>query len=373
MLTTDLTTGGPLRLPHGIGRVGRGYFFDPREMRRLFPQRVVRWLEEHPPPEPDAAGERERWRAEVAAFAERGLAPMPAPADLPVVVATRMSLSFPFLLSAVPLHSIDRSLQEPAPERVWFSDGGITSNFPVHFFDTPLPVHPTFGINLRPFHVRYPKSAAECDNVFLPRDNRAGILAWWTRWHHERGFGRLAGFGGAILNALQNWSDNAQLPVPGYRDRVVHVSHDDTEGGLNLDMPPAVLAALSERGRCAGEELAHAYTTPPDGERRTSWENHRWVRLRSSLGLVEELLDELERDWTAGEYDALLAAHRDAPSYGMTDKQQGLAGERMEALMELAREWRRDVEADPNRSLRYRAPRPRPAFRIVPSPAPADD
>jgi hypothetical protein len=30
----------------------------------------------------------------------------------------------------------------------WFSDGGICSNFPIHFFDAWLPTHPTFGINL---------------------------------------------------------------------------------------------------------------------------------------------------------------------------------------------------------------------------------
>jgi len=27
-------------------------------------------------------------------------------------------------------------------------DGGLTSNFPIHFFDAPLPGRPTFGINL---------------------------------------------------------------------------------------------------------------------------------------------------------------------------------------------------------------------------------
>jgi hypothetical protein len=298
---------------------------------------------------------------------------MPVPADLPVVVATRMSLSFPVLLSAVPLYSLDRSLTSPEPERVWFSDGGITSNFPVHFFDTPLPVRPTFGVNLRPFHPRYPKGPAERDNVFLPQDNRSGIVAWWTRWDDRSGLGRLGGFLGAILGAMQNWVDNGQLPVPGYRDRVVHVSHDDAEGGLNLDMPPAVLNALSERGRCAGEVLVRCYTTPPDNKRKTSWENHRWVRLRSALGLLEEFLDELDEDWTAGGYDRLLAGHGSAPSYKMTNKQQSLAAERMAELTGVARIWRQALAADPNRSLRRKAPNPRPAFRIVPAPGGDDD
>lgn len=364
MLTTDLTTGGPLRLPRELGR---GYFFDPEVMRRLFPERVVAWLEVHPPPEPETPSERDGWQEEVALFRRHGLYPMPAPAELPVVVATRMSLSFPILLSAVPLFALDRSLEEPKPERVWFSDGGITSNFPVHFFDTPLPARPTFGVNLRPFHPRYPKRPDERENVFLPQSNRSGILGWWTRWDG------LGGFLGAIKNAMQNWVDNDQLPVPGYRDRVVHVSHDDTEGGLNLDMPPEVLEALSKRGRAAGAELVRCYTTPPDGDRTTSWENHRWVRLRSTLGLLEQFVDELDEEWRDGGYDALLAAHRDAPSYRMTDKQQRLATDRMAGLAAVARRWREDLTEDPNRSLLRGAPNPRPAFRVVPAPDRGDE
>ncbi|MER3469044.1 MAG: hypothetical protein C4314_03515, partial [Thermoflexus sp.] len=68
-------------------------------------------------------------------------------ADLPVVVATRMSLSFPVLVSAVPLYTVRRSavdrlraqgrnrLEPGDLQRNWFSDGGIASNFPIHLFD----------------------------------------------------------------------------------------------------------------------------------------------------------------------------------------------------------------------------------------------
>jgi hypothetical protein len=34
------------------------------------------------------------------------------------------------------------------PRLCWFSDGGISSNFPLHMFDAPLPRWPTFAINL---------------------------------------------------------------------------------------------------------------------------------------------------------------------------------------------------------------------------------
>jgi hypothetical protein len=89
-----------------------------------------------------------------------------------------MSLSFPILLSAVPLYTIcasalgkDGELTSDASKKIekeretwadikdshevpeilqknWFSDGGICSNFPIHFFDDWLPNRPTFGITL---------------------------------------------------------------------------------------------------------------------------------------------------------------------------------------------------------------------------------
>jgi hypothetical protein len=37
-------------------------------------------------------------------------------------------------------------------------------------------------------------------------------------------------FGAAILDTMQNWMDNAQTRVPGYRDRIVLVKHTKEEG-----------------------------------------------------------------------------------------------------------------------------------------------
>src|SRR4029077_18943429 len=72
----------------------------------------------------------------------------------PILLGARMSLSFPILLSAVPLYAANFE-REPKEgkyplEACWFSDGGLTSNFPIHFFDAPLPLRPTFGIDLVP-------------------------------------------------------------------------------------------------------------------------------------------------------------------------------------------------------------------------------
>jgi hypothetical protein len=77
-----------------------------------------------------------------------------------------MSLSFPILFTAVPLYAMSTSsLQKALDEsggneshdgaidvqdlqKHWFSDGGISSNFPIQFFDRWLPTRPTFGVNL---------------------------------------------------------------------------------------------------------------------------------------------------------------------------------------------------------------------------------
>ena len=69
---------------------------------------------------------------------------------MPVVIAARLSLSFPILISAVPICAVDYT-RPPGKMRLvvhWFSDGGISSNFPMHLFDSMWPRRPTFGIAL---------------------------------------------------------------------------------------------------------------------------------------------------------------------------------------------------------------------------------
>ena len=115
-----------------------------------------------------------------------------------------MSLSFPLLISAVPLHALDvtrRHTREAmvavedghlprhrlVAERCWFSDGGIASNFPVHFFDTPLPTRPTFAIDLDGFHPDHGRRPDEAHNVYLPSSNAGGLLDTWHRFRHRLG------------------------------------------------------------------------------------------------------------------------------------------------------------------------------------------
>lgn len=135
MMTTNITHGRPYRFPFET----KIFYFDPSEFQKLFPSRIVDWMvaKTRGPEDPDEAA---RMRSALP------LLPLPEAADIPIVVAARMSLSFPFLLSAVPLHAVDwgdpknqQHRTSPKFEPCWFSDGGLSSNFPnsvVRFADS---------------------------------------------------------------------------------------------------------------------------------------------------------------------------------------------------------------------------------------------
>ncbi|HEV7854807.1 MAG TPA: patatin-like phospholipase family protein [Mycobacterium sp.] len=281
MLTTDLSSGTQNELPFR----SRVWAFDPVEFAEFFPPHIVRWLRKHPPePEGDVDS------TTFSRFEEHTppLCPLPPPDQMPVIVGVRMSLSFPPLLSTVPLHAIDYTrtatgaptISDPdtAPPtehpiiRHRFSDGGITSNFPLTFFDESLPKRPTFGINLVEISDA-DLSPTQSDNVWMPTGNGQGILTRPTI------IDSTTAFVGAILDTMQNWTDSMQAHVPGYRGRIVAVEHTKHEGGLNLDMDEPTIMRLAKRGQCAGQRTETFDFT-----------NHRWVRFRSLLQTMQEFL-----------------------------------------------------------------------------------
>ena len=85
---------------------------------------------------------------------------------------------------------------------------------------------------------------------------------------------------------MQNWRDHMQLPYPGYRDRIVQVSQRKDEGGLNLNMPSGNIKQLADAGEYAAEVLTRHFD-PALGQ---GWANHKDIRVRSFLALVEELV-----------------------------------------------------------------------------------
>ncbi|MCM0619506.1 patatin-like phospholipase family protein [Nocardioides bruguierae] len=349
VMTTDLTRGYPVTMPWP----NREHWCDPDEMAQLFPADVVQHLVRV------GGGAR-----------EDGLVAWPEPDDLPVVVATRMSLSFPGLIQAVPLHAVDHAraggADGAAPRPVWFSDGGICANLPVHLFDSPLPRRPTFAINLEAFgDVRRQDAEDEGQNSYLPLD--AGAGRYRPRRHLDpAGVGGLLGFLGAIVGTARTWVDNQQLTMPGYRNRVVTIFHSDSEGGLNLDMPAEVVEALGARGRGAGRKLVDAFAGPEPGSvDGPAWTAHRWTRLRISVAGLADWWGAFARSFRDADvgrpdYPGLLAAHADEVDlpYRLSATDRALLAQRLGRFVAEEQQW------DDGLAGRH-APRPAPELRLV--------
>ena len=248
MMTTDLSFARPIRVPEDLG----SYVFDPADLRGRFPESVVKAML------PEVAREDEL-------FAQLR---QTVPEDkLPVLVGVRLSLSFPFLLSAMPLY-LPNPGGEPEEVRHLFSDGGIASNFPVHFFDDWFPGRPTFGIDL----AELPDQSQP--DVFMPKDPKEFVPPRWSE------IDSLPGFVGQIKDTMQNWRDTMQSELPGFRDRVCQIRFDKGQGGLYLDMDEKVIQDLIKRGDQAGEVILETFN-----ERQ--WDQHRFVRYLMLMALLQ--------------------------------------------------------------------------------------
>ncbi len=352
MITTCLSEARPYELPWAANR----FFFDPSEWRTLFPGRVVDSLVQHAATEADTdqrPGDSSsddfdddfdslQWEEKLAAAHDPPLCRLPAAEHLPVIVATRMSLSFPLLISAVPLWVIDRrsaasrraadafkaaSRTKTAPptdglvfNQAWFTDGGLCSNFPVQMFDAALPSRPTFAINLGRFSAGVVPDTDQRNNVEWARNNSSGLLPAFSDLP-TRGVAAVAGFASAALNTARNWSDSTNLETPGYRDRIVRILQTKREGGLNLYMDSPTIDQLARRGTAAGEAITEQFLDlhyPTKMPRATGWDNHRWVRYRALLSVLPTWINSYARG------KAVLDI-TDPPSYNLTAKAQKLA------------------------------------------------
>ena len=297
MVTSNLSHAQPYVLPEGL----QNFLFQESDMRELFPNYVVDHMIKSPPDPQETIVPQGKL--------PEGFYFLPDWRQLPVVFGARMSLSFPLLLSAVPLYTVSTSayndLQngkisqlEPAHmQQNWFSDGGICSNFPIQFFDAWLPRRPTFGISLAPvsvgtsaLQVHYDdqgSAAAEAcaagENVYLPRaEDRQE-----PEWH---GLDRLDAFLFAVFTTAQNYRDAMQANLPSYRERIVQVHLDANEGGLNLTMPPETIRTLVEKGQKAGEIFSDT--------NKFNFDHHWWVRflvlmaqLEQNIGPIQAVLE----------------------------------------------------------------------------------
>ena len=360
-------------------RDDKALYYDPAELEKLFPTWVTKWIADVSAAEvraEAAAGSRAERVVYEAGGVQRVLSRLPGNVNLPVVVAVRLSLSFPALLSAIPLYAVDFTLKlnhrpagMPAAEpftlnatRSWFSDGGISSNMPLHFFDAVLPKHPTFAVNLKGEHPDYKidperKAAEQQGRVYLPVDNTGGRLRYWPAPNDGSSVGGLIGFFGSIVNTMQNWRDELQFPYPGYRDRIVQVSQLADEGGLNLNMPKENIERLSDAGEYAAQRLIARFY-PPTAPVSEGWKNHEEVRLRTFLGVLEQMALALQPSLSAGTWGAVI----DGISHDtFSQRKAQLAKECLERVVELGSL----LKASPD-SLEESAPRPRATMRIAP-------
>ncbi|HEX3672527.1 MAG TPA: hypothetical protein VHT92_12560 [Candidatus Cybelea sp.] len=218
----------------------------------------------------------------------------PAARRVPIIVATRLSMSFPVLFCALPLYALDANGRM---QRMWFSDGGLTSNFPIHFFDSPLPRWPTFAVDLlggapgsemdRPDKShRRPSGKARYTpgDVFIESEARRGTVNPWDKLDRGDARGNVLAFASSILDAARGWQDVTLGGLPGNASRIVGVRLADDQGGLNLNMQPETISEMSGLGLKAGTELVERFATgavDPEG-----WKKHRWIRYRATMGAI---------------------------------------------------------------------------------------
>jgi hypothetical protein len=398
LMTTNATRGVSHRLPFIEGVWGPLYFNE-ADFAKLFPAKVVRWLKEHSPTQ-NKDEQADADKRDEKLVVPPGLYRLPPAARLPILLGARMSLSFPFLLSQVPLYTPQHRGGVTTLRRCLFSDGGLTSNFPLHFFDAPLPSRPTFGINLVPaepvkageqpsdaaFRAGPTQEAVAKDpwpNVWMPTTNRGGIEDVAHFHELETGAWAVIDFFMMLFDTARNWGDTELMAMPGYRDRVVHVALADDEGGLNLSMPSDVVKTVGERGECAGALLTARFAPTPGDDPKTkkpirlTWDNHRWVRFRSFMAALEDLASRLRATWEDAErqkpwrsYPDLIyrGPEVDPTSYKFgSNEQREFAREATSKLVELVENWAKGDKTFDRTSEPGRSPRPKPRLRMMPA------
>ncbi|MBI2840783.1 MAG: patatin-like phospholipase family protein [Acidobacteria bacterium] len=399
MMASNLSQGRPHRLPFE-----NRFIFNEAEIAKLFPGVICEQLK------------RDAHRSDRLSLPE-GYFFLPDPKDLPVVVATRLSLSFPILISAVPLYTVDwgtlRSGKRVGPLEIavdqlqanWFSDGGICSNFPIHFFDRWLPTRPTFGIKLAALPPKAMEKrelddervsarflARQSDNVFsipakqldpdqlpdvddsgecfepagsgdheidravcLPRANETMAAEWVPLEGNDANGGApgLLQFVWAIFATAQNYRDNAQAMLPSYKERIVQIRLSSDEGGLNLAMGPDVMQKVVAKGNRAGELLT-----------RFRFDHHQWVRLQVLMAQLERELTTMVGALDRKGFDLAAVIDQQIHSadrfpYARDKLWCARATERITELRSMVARWNKSA-------FQESVPRPKASLRVTP-------
>ncbi len=337
MMTTSLTE----RRPHQLPMEQKVFVFEKGEWSKLFPQRIIDFLVSRCPRYEPQCGEPGEFYY------------FPLPENLPLVVAARMSLSFPILIAAVPLWRRDFTYTSDEDKnklrRCLFSDGGLSGNFPIHFFDHLLPESPTFAISLDEFDQKRHKG----EKVRLPESAGSGVQLEVVP------FEGMTGFFSRLLDAAKDWQDNLQSILPGYRERIVHVALAANEGGLNLTMDEAKVRLLVGYGQQAGDTLVNKF----------DMDEHRWRRFLVAMAALEENLEQVSKAYegaSGGEtFAAFLARYAKNPKNYKQKNPAALAA--MLALGERLAGEGKTAQSKPN-VRDGDIPRPAAKLRITPHP-----
>ena len=270
LIASNLSQHRPHTLPDTWPSEGR---YRPSEWARLFPPAILAHL---------AACTRNTGS---------GTRSLPSREDLPILVASRMSMSAPGLFEPVPIELPDvetvRRVRElsgqadgpppPPPwRRVLFADGGFTSNFPIHLFDAPLPAWPTYAVDFEAL----PRGAEGGSRVLVVEG------ATDVRIHPVDSAG---GFLRAMVDTSRNWNDLLLSLLPIHRDRIARVHLAPGEGGLNLAMSREEVVTLMSYGLEAGRKLA-----------ATAFADHQVRRTRALYAGLLQVSRQARRVWSGG-------------------------------------------------------------------------
>ena len=344
MITTNVTHGRPYRLPM-LDQTSR-LFYLADDLEDYFPKPIIEAMVKVSRPyralsrsDPVAGGDNKNYLDPVAGGDNKNYLELPG-ADMPIVVAARMSLSYPLLFSAVPLWAIDyeRERGTRVLKRCLFTDGGVSSNFPIHLFDSAVPRWPTFGMwldrrdpngpspnpesNTASAHGRNATESARQggrhDDVWLPEFTGQG---WGDSWNRFDPFAAdassgippapplgllanlkfLTGFLAGIGRSAIEWRDRTSLRLPHVRNRVVQLRLRRGEGGLNIGMPRQQILQMAHRyGTKTGLYFVERFADR-DGQASRAWREQRWMRMVMLIRGLRERLTNLREslEWTA--------------------------------------------------------------------------
>jgi len=276
LVTTNLSQKRPESLP-----IRKGFKVKSKDLDWIMPANVSQWIRQHG--QQDAAG----------------LINVPDNDDMPVLLAVRLSLSFPILFATVPLYRPDRSLVQAdratmeKPVLNIFSDGGLSSNLPIHYFDSVFPQRPTFGINLTNYNKhRHGEDDDEGWNrIYMPADAGGGLT------YGTHAIGGVGAFLMSLINTAKDWQDSMQIRMPGYRERVIHVALNSDEGGINLNMDEQTIERLLALGDRTSERILNGHKNR-ENQPAFDFNVHRWRRVLAASEAIENAVEEFSKSYT---------------------------------------------------------------------------